>query len=448
VARAGVRTARPSSGPATATLAVPGNVEPNAYEQVVVRSVAGGQVSRVTADLGTQVKRGDLLATIHTPDLADTTRVYRSMQSELEAAHQRLQRLESLVKIGAASQQELEMGRAEHMRHTTDVESARARLILLGVSPDRIASLDESAPMDSTLRVASPSDGVITARAINTGANIDASADLFTVTNLASVWIVASVYERDFGRIQPGTRATISPVSPGRRSWTGRVTYIDPQLDPATRTAKVRVEVDNPGGVLQLGMYVDVVLHTTKTAAGIVIPRGAVQTIGDQTVVYVADPNQQGRFVERSVALGPATGLDVEILAGITASDEVVVAGSFALRAERDRLGLPPPASLTAPAPPPIAPRLETRRHRVEIIISKEGFTPATVNVDARQPFDLVFIRRTDDTCAKEVVVPSLNVRRPLPLNEPVTISVPAREPGPLAFDCGMNMLHGTVVVR
>ena len=337
VARAGIRTARPTLGNVGATITAPGVVEPNAYHQVVVRSVAPGQVRSVVVDLGSSVKRGDLLATIHTPDLADTARTFLSMQSELEAAHQRLNRLEGLVKIGAASRQELEIAKAEHTRHATDVDSARAKLTLLGLTADQLSSLTESSVIDPMVRIAAPRDGIVTARSVNPGTNIDGSADLFTVGDLDSVWIVANVYERDLERVPRGTAASITTAA--GRTWTGRVTYVDPQLAPDTRTAKARIEVANADHVLKFAMYVDVVFSPATSAKGLLIPRSAVQTIGSLTVVYVADAQHTGRYIERPVVLGQGAAERVQVLAGLTEQDDVVVDGSFTLRAERDRLG-------------------------------------------------------------------------------------------------------------
>jgi RND family efflux transporter MFP subunit len=353
VTRGGIRTARPVAGQLAGSVTVPGIVEPNGYNRIVVRSVAAGQVRSVAAELGAEVKRGDLVATIYSPELAETVRQYLSMQSEFEAAHQRLTRLEGLVKIGAASQQELETAKAEHTRHSTDVDSARSKLTLLGLTSNQIASLSEATSMDSTVRITSPRDGVITTRSINAGANIDASTELFTVADLSTVWVVANVFEQDLGRVKVGAAATITASVASGRRWSGRVSYVDPQLAPDTRTARIRIELPNPDRVLKLGMYADVAIAASDTAAALLVPRSAIQTIGPQSVVYVADAQRPGRYVERSVVVGPSAGPTVQVLAGVLETDEVVVEGSFALRAERDRLGLPPPAAVVTP---PVAP--------------------------------------------------------------------------------------------
>jgi RND family efflux transporter MFP subunit len=444
VTRAGIRTARPTVGQVAGTVTIPGIVEPNTYNQVVVRSVAAGQVRSVTVELGAAVKRADLLATIHSPELAETAREFLSMQSEFEAAHQRLTRLEGLVKLGAASQQELETARAEHTRHSTDVESARSKLTLLGLTTNQIASLSETASMDSIVRITSPRDGVITTRSINTGANIVASTELFTVADLSVVWVVANVYERDLGRIKIGTAATITAAVVNGRRWSGRVSYIDPQLAADTRTAKVRIELPNADRTLKFGMYADVAIAASETARAVLVPRSAIQTIGAQSVVYVTDPQRPGRYVERSIVVGPSSGPTAEVMTGIVDTDEVVVEGSFALRAERDRLGLPPPVSVVTP---PVA-AVGGPVQRVAIDVTKEGFVPATAEVKAGVPIELVFTRRTQETCAKEIDVPSIKVRKALSLNQPVAIAVPAGPARTLAFACGMNMFKGSVVVR
>ena len=445
VIRAGIRTARPTVGQVGSTVTVPGTVEPNPYNQVVVRSVAAGQVRSVTAELGAQVKRGDPLATIHSPELAETVRQYLSMRSEFDAAHHRLTRLEGLVKIGAASQQELETAKAEHTRHSTDVESSKSKLTLLGLTSNQVASLSETTSMDSIVRITSPRDGVITSRSINTGANIDASTELLTVADLSTVWVVANVYERDLARVKVGAAATISAPGVTGRRWSGRVSYIDPQLATDTRTAKVRIELSNTDRTLRFGMYADVAIAASETAKALLVPRSAIQTIGAQNVMYVIDPQRPGRYVERSIVVAPSSGQTTEVLTGVSETDEVVVEGSFALRAERDRLGLPPPVVVAIPV---VTPLPQAPVQQIAIAVTKEGFSPANAEAKAGVPIELLFTRRTDDTCAKEVEVPSMKVRKALPLNVPVSITVPAGPARSLAFVCGMNMLKGSVVVR
>lgn len=350
IARAGIQTSAVRRGRATRQIQLPGIVEPNAYRQVVVMSVAAGQVRSVPAELGARVRQGQVLATIHSPELAEAERVYVSMRAELEAAHQRLARLEGLVKIGAASQQELEVARAEHSQHATDVEGVRAKLVLLGLTADQVGVLVDATRIDSMVSAVSPIGGVVTRRAINQGQNIDASTELFTVADLSTVWIVGDMYERDLARLRVGSAAVVTSAALPGRTWNGQVSYIDQQIAVETRTARLRIEVANPGERLRFGTYVDLTVREPTQATVLLVPRSAIQSIGSESVAYVADAGGSGRFIERGVRLGGTSGEEVEVVAGLSEGEAVVTNGSFLLRAERERLGFGPPAVAPASA--------------------------------------------------------------------------------------------------
>jgi cobalt-zinc-cadmium efflux system membrane fusion protein len=365
--RAGIATTEVRSGRAPSAVRVPGIVEPNAYRQVVVTALAGGQVSAVRAELGQRVREGDVLAEIFSPPLAEAQRSFVAMRGDLEAVELRVTRLERLVEIGAASRQELESAIADRTRMAAEVEGARSRLQLLGVSAAQIGALLRAGQMGATLSVVAPADGVVTERLANRGQNVDASAALFTIVDLTTVWVVGDVYERDLGRIRVGQDATVTTPASPEGVWTGRVSYVDPSIAAMTRTARVRVEVPNPGTRLLLGMYADLAITDEPAARQILVPATALQTVGEVQVVYVADPAMSGRFVERVVTTGVSSGGDVTVTGGVTAGERVVTDGAFSLRAERDRLGLPPPRRNGGE---PIA--------RRDVDITAGGFTPAT----------------------------------------------------------------------
>src|SRR4030095_10185822 len=136
---------------------------------------------------------------------------------------------------------------------TAEVESARARLQLLGASPDAAAAGGKDA--SATIDVPAPIDGIVTERVANIGLNVDPAAKLFTIVDLSNVWVIASAYERELHRLHEGARATITTRAYPDTALDGRISYIDPQLSADTRTTKVRVEVANPRGELRLGMY-------------------------------------------------------------------------------------------------------------------------------------------------------------------------------------------------
>jgi hypothetical protein len=219
----------------------------------------------------------------------------------------------------------------------------------------------------------------------------------------------------------------------------GTVSYIDPRVSAETRATQVRVELPNPGRTLRLGMYADIVIAAGGGRAVPVVPARAIQTVGSGTVVYVEDPGAPGRFVERPVRLGAETGDVREVVSGLSPGERVVVDGSFFVRAERERLG-PNAGGSARPQNADGQPKQQAR-----VVVSTKGFEPDRISFVAGAPARLTFLRSTDQTCATEIVFPDLNVRRPLPLNQDVSIDfVPA--PGELAFACGMGMFKGRVI--
>lgn len=452
--RAGITVATVRTGGGTTGLRLPGVVEPNAYRQVVVTPLVGGRITRVVAELGQRVRQGQMMAQVFSPELVEAHTRYTSVRAELEAHERELGRTEKLVEIGAASRQELERLHAEHAARSADVQSARSQLELLGVPA---AALDgpQGNEMRASADIPAPIDGVVTERLANVGLNVDAASKLFTVVDLTTVWVVAELYEKNFSRVRVGSPATVTTAAYPDLALQGRVSYIDPQLSVQTRTAKLRVEVPNPLDRLRLGMYADVQVSGVDEATVPVIPRSAVQTVGDRQVVYLANPKEPGRFTEREVSLGPATGEGLEVLSGLKAGDSVVTEGTFFIRAERDCLGLRAPAT-TPPAAPPTGPTgpaqgsrpAQVNAQMAKVIVGEQGYEPATVSLRAGIPAQITFVRTTDKTCGTEVEFPSLNITRALPLNEPVVVEFTPLKTGEIAFACGTNMLHGTVLVR
>ena len=449
IQRAGIVLAPVSAGRDTSILRLPGVVQPNAYKQVVVTPVAGGRVTRVLAELGQSVRRGQPLAEIFSPELAEAKTRFVSARAELDAHERELQRTEKLVAIGSASRQELERLHGEHAAKLTAVESSRSRLELLGLSRSAIAGLEPGKEVGAVTTVSAPIAGVVTERAANTGLNVDTTAKLFTIVDLSTVWVVADLYEKDFSRVRVGASAGVTTRAFPDTTLRGKVSYIDPQLNPETRTAKLRVEVPNAKQELRLGMFADVTVDGAGAGAVAMIPRAAVQNVADRTVVYVADPKQPGRFIEREVHLGDRSGSDVAVLNGLRPGDQVVADGSFNVRAERDRLGLRPSGSSPGAAAQPASDQAAAGKVQgAKVVVTESGYQPAKLTVRAGEVARITFLRTTDKTCGTEVVFPSLNVRRALPLNEPVVVEFTPKKSGEIGFVCGMNMLRGTVVVQ
>lgn len=447
VARGGITVASVGTGGASPGLRLPGVVEPNAYRQVIVTPLVGGRITRVVAELGQHVRRGETMAQLFSPELAEAHTRYITARAELDAHERELGRTVQLVEIGAASRQELERHHAEHTARTSDVRSARSRLELLGMPA---AALDGSTEQELrvTADVPAPIDGVVTERLANSGLNVDPTSKLFTVVDLTTVWVVAELYEKDFARVRVNSPATVTTIAFPDLVLQGRIGYIDTQVSAQTRTARLRVEVPNPRNQLRFGMYANVQVSGVAGAPLLAVPKAAVQTIGDRQVVYLADAKRPGTFTEREVRLGTATGEHVEVLSGVQAGDSVVAEGSFLVRAERERLGLRAPTMPAARAAPTRNLAAHPSPQTARVTVNQQGYEPTTVSLRAGIPARITFVRTTDKTCGTEVVFPSLNIKRALPLNEPVVIEVTPTKAGEIAFACGMNMLRGTIVVQ
>jgi cobalt-zinc-cadmium efflux system membrane fusion protein len=451
LAKGGIETAPATRGRSTAGLRVPATVQPNAYRQVTVVSTAGGRVTSVPVQLGQHVRANDVVATVHSPDVADAERAYVARQAELVAARQQVTRLERLVTIGAASQQELDAARAQQTGLAAELESGKARLMLLGRTQAQVASLTGAAAIAPEISYVAPLDGTVTTRAANPGQTIEAGTPIVTVVDLSTVWVVGEVYERDLAAARVGAAVTITSAALPGEAISGSVAYVDPQIAPDSRTARVRVEVPNKGGRLLLGMLMEMRLDSAAGEA-ILVPRQAIQTIGDVPVVYIADPARPGTFVEHSVRVGATRTDVVEILSGVATGDRVVTSGSFLVRSERDRTNAGSPRPVPARTPSTTASAASTveqpRPRIIDVAITKDGFVPAEIAITAGEPVRLRFTRQVEKTCATEVVFPSLKIQKALPLGQAVVVDLPSTLIGRVAFSCGMNMYKGQVVVR
>jgi cobalt-zinc-cadmium efflux system membrane fusion protein len=334
VTRAGLKTAQVSASASAASVTVPGSVMANAYREVKVTPIVGGIVTKVHVELGATVRRGMPLVTLVSAELADAQTKYLSMAAMFNADHRKLQRTQELVEIGAASRQELEEITAVHESHATEIEAARQRLLILGLTPEQVGTLTSPSQIVSNIVVPAPIDGVITARSANLGQVVAMGMELLSVTDLSEVWVVGDLYEQDFEAVRVGSTAVITATAYPGMTLRGRVSYIDPRVDPQARTAKARVEVPNADGRLRLGMYVAVTFSGAASSRAVVVPRAAVQAIGDRHVVYIPVKGEEGKFVQRVVRLGAPVGEAYTVLSGIKPGETVVTEGSFFLRAE------------------------------------------------------------------------------------------------------------------
>jgi membrane fusion protein, heavy metal efflux system len=312
-----------------------GVVQANTYKETPVVSLVGGIVRTVSAELGQNVKKGQRVAVVFSNELSDAQSRYLAAVATLDEHHKHHMRTMKLVEIGAASRQDLEMATSQYREAESNLANLRQKLLLLGMTAQRIDSLNSTSQISSEVTVSSPSSGTVTSRSVNPGEVIEANKELMRITDLSTVWVVGQVYEKDLATVRVGSGANVTSDAYPGRVFRGRISYVDPKIDPATRTAQVRIELNNPRQMFKIGMYVNVAFGALGIAEKTtpVVPKSAVQSIGNQQVVFQAT-DKPNEFVMRPVRVGPESNGFYPVVEGLTAGDRVVTDGSFLLHAE------------------------------------------------------------------------------------------------------------------
>jgi len=297
-------------------LSVTGVVNPDVARTVPVISLASGRVVEINARIGDEVKKGQLLLKVQSSDISGAFSDYRKAKVAEQLAKVQLDRAKLLFEKGAIAQKDLEVAQSAEDSALVDVETTTARLKLLGS--------DTSHPT-GIVDVFAPVSGVITEQNITASGGVktlDNSPNLFTIADLSTVWIVCDVFENDMASVRMGEYADIHLAAYPDRLLKGRISNIGAVLDPTIRTAKVRLEVANPG-ILRIGMFVTATFHGQSAEIRATVPADAVLHLHDRDWVYV--PADNGRFRRLSVVGGAMLpGKMQEIVSGLKPGDKVV----------------------------------------------------------------------------------------------------------------------------
>jgi cobalt-zinc-cadmium efflux system membrane fusion protein len=268
------------------------------------------------------VRQGEVLATIHAPDVAAANAQVLETHAATVLAESNARRAQSLVTEGAGSVAEQQQAEAALVQaHSEAARAIAARNALGGVHGL------------SDYELHSPIAGEVVERSVTVGAEVHVGQDqpLITVADLSTVWVLADVFEQDLPLIHVGDEASVDVVAfPGRR-FTGRITYVSDTIDPQTRAARARIEIPNPDGALRPGMFAHVEAHG-QVEGSAEVPMSAVLARRDQYFVFVHNPD--GTFVQREVQLGEQHGQHVTILSGLRPGEPVVTDGAILLDAE------------------------------------------------------------------------------------------------------------------
>ena len=298
-------------------LDVTGSVFPDVSREIPVISMANGRVVDIRARLDDYVKKGQLLFSVQSPDISGAFDTYVKAAADEQLANKAYVRAQDLYQHGAISQSMLEQAEDTEKDAKADLTAAEEQLKIFGVDKEHPSPI---------VKVYAPTSGVIVSQNITeaaaTGVSLSGTATAFTIADLSSVWILCDVYENDLPKVTLGQGAQIKLAAYPDRILTGRVSDIGPVLDPTIRTAKVRIEVANPG-ILRLGMFVTATLLSRTTVTHASVPASAILHLHDREWVFV--PAGQGQFKRVEVAGGSMLpGGQQEILSGIAPGQQVV----------------------------------------------------------------------------------------------------------------------------
>jgi cobalt-zinc-cadmium efflux system membrane fusion protein len=298
-----VSVAHPEQFPlATATrhqapseLTVTGTVNPDVARAVPAISLASGRVVEIHARLGDRVQKGQLLLRVQSSDVASAWSDYQKALADEVLARAQLDRAKDLFGIGAIAKKDLEVAQDAEDKALVDVRTTRERLRVMGVNAEQ--------PPNSLVDIIAPVSGVITDQQVTNAAGVQSlGTNPFTISDLSWVWVVCDVYENDLATLHIGDSAEIHLTAYPDRVLTGRISNILPMLDPTIRTAKVRIEVRNPG-LLRLGMFVTATFRGQQMQDRVVVPATAIVHLHDRDFVFTPTPTS-GRFQRVEVVAG------------------------------------------------------------------------------------------------------------------------------------------------
>ncbi len=323
--------------PLTLRLVTGGRVAFDEERVAHVFSPVSGRITKVLGGFGQRVRAGEPLAVIESPDLANAWSDLLKARADALAATHENERQRNLFEHGAGSERDYETARDNAAKAEAELERADLHLKLLH------GSLDTGATQEYLLRT--PIAGEVVHRAATPGLEVQgmlASAnvvqELFTVGELDPIWIWGDVYERDLGRVRAGQSVAITSVAYPGQPIAGTVDFVGAQLDPQTRTARIRCVVRNPERRLKPEMFVTLSVEIEKRDA-LALPRSAVIKAGERQTVFVADgqtSDGRSRFLQRAIELDDADDGWVGVASGLKAGERVVVSGAILLSGGSD----------------------------------------------------------------------------------------------------------------
>lgn len=318
----------------------PATVQANENEVAEVTTLIRGRVVKVHVDVGQDVKKGALLALLHSMDLGVAEGDYLKAVARLHEAELAHARAKELYENKAVSLAELLRREAAMRTAQAEALETNNRLELLGVPPDEIERLERQHTIKADVPLRAPFDGRVIMRHITRGEVVETHHKFFTVANLTDVWVVGNVPEKDVRFIRKDQRVDMVLAAYPHAIFSGTITYIGDTLDPATRTMRLRVTAPNPDRLLKPEMFAVIRVYAASNPDELSVPIEAVQNGPAGAMVFVQ--RGTGEFEARTVTLGDEQGDLVQVLDGVRAGEFVVTKGSFSLKSEIERHKIEP----------------------------------------------------------------------------------------------------------
>lgn len=319
---AGIKTSKVAARASRAQVVVTARIVYDAAKVAAVNARSAGVVRGIAADVGAKVRGGSALATIQSAAVAaDQSRVLAA-RSRMQVAEANYARLKQLQTEGIAAQKDSLAARQELDAAKADLAAAQSAIGMVGGVASGTASYTLTAPIQ----------GVVTKRSATIGQLVDTEATLFEIVDTSTMWAEVDIPELEVSRVVAGQSVTLTIEGLGDKEFVGTLSYVAPQIDAQTRTAKGRVALDNPEGLLRGNMFAHARIAVTTSSQAVIVPRQAVQRAKSAHLVFVR--LAEDVFEVRRVKLGPGDSEFIEVSGRVQPGDEVVSDGSFLLKTE------------------------------------------------------------------------------------------------------------------
>jgi cobalt-zinc-cadmium efflux system membrane fusion protein len=349
IKEAGIQWAEVTERTIPQTVRVNGRLTVDEDKTWHVGAVTQGRVIRVFANAGDTVRAGQVLARMHSHDIHEARSEYKRAKAEVtrliaqEAYARRIRdRAHRLYELKAASLEQVEHAESEWRKASTDLENARTEQNRTRIHLEEFLQVPAEEPADhepgemdhdeDLIPVKAPATGKVLRRLVNLGSVVNAGEEMFEISDLSSVWMIAAVGEDQLSKIRLGMPVRVEVQAYPGVSFPGRIVRIGDTLDPATRTAPVRVALSSASGKLKPEMYAAAEIASGASAPALFVPEAAIQEFKNQKVVFVRAGD--GQFEPRPVSTGRLMDGETEILGGLKPGEQVVTKGAFILKSQ------------------------------------------------------------------------------------------------------------------